>query len=834
MTAQNYRLRADSGSLNYTICFVPSPHSNKESPESMTERKQLETSTKELTMIQAGLSRTAKAEKVAPEKHCDICKSCETTSELTSNPEDESESESEHSSHYDWIHQCLAEFRGPGIYTSTTCDNRHPSSPGDLFNCSQAECQVCLDLSWTYFPMYFPQYDGLLKKPSPMDEAFRSVKTTLANLEASGSCDCCRIILKAIKQACEWVQGGYPAPFRALSARRVEVIIRIKANEHKTNSTVELIIAKDLLSEFHLELYTEPNVRCPWSSIGPASHVAVRPSVKYCAEFTNTRLADCNALHHNCKELTKPQLPTRVIDVGTITTLPRLFISGGKRANYITLSHCWGNKEHSPLRTTTLSLSRYYDEIPWTELGQTFQDAILITRELGVQFLWIDSLCIIQDSESDWETESARMAEVYLNSLLTLAATASLDGRGGCIIPRLSRTNNGLDETEIDLPSGEQVLLQSRSQEETDVFVRSAMRYSHDIIRMRRGSVETGAALLNRAWVYQETVLSPRTVHFHSEELIWECREGLSCECGHFEFPQRAGSPHGCMVYSPGSWKSPYSSIQLLKNNGVVQREEALQQWYRVIVDYSSLKLTYDADRLPALAGLASYFAEKLDTPYLAGLWLSDLSRGLLWKRSWGVPCRRLSGPGTTIPTWSWASIIPINDAHPHETPSTESPIQCPPQQVDVCITILAATCTIAGIDTFGKVSRGLLQVKGTLVEIPLLEHQGRESPSYYLQFGHQRYNYPLRAKGYNFRDLIFDVVGSQGALEEILPGESLYCLLVGYLENQNGLRTGRENFFLVLRNIRGRTFERVGLLCQNNNGADWFQNAEVAEIEIQ
>ncbi|PMD49472.1 HET-domain-containing protein, partial [Hyaloscypha bicolor E] len=334
----------------------------------------------------------------------------------------------------------------------------------------------------------------------------------------------------------------------------------------------------------------------------------------------------CNSLHRSCNILTKPQLPTRVIDVGTEATSPRLFESSGKRANYITLSHCWGNTEHQPVQTTTQTLLQHYKEISWEALGQTFRDAILITRELGLQFLWIDSLCIIQDSGSDWETESAGMAEVYLNSLMTLAATASLNSSGRAI------------------------------PEVADTFVRKPVRHGHDNICMKRGGIETGAPLLSRAWVYQETVMSPRTVHFHSEELIWECREDVSCECGYFKFPEVHEEIYGMARHVTNTWKSPFAMLQF-DNKGLGSAENMLDEWYRIIDAYSGLKLTHDGDRLPALAGLACRFAEALDTSYLAGLWLSDLWKGLLWRRNSDVTCRRLSGPKATIPTWSWASI---------------------------------------------------------------------------------------------------------------------------------------------------------------------------------
>jgi hypothetical protein len=420
-----------------------------------------------------------------------------------------------------------------------------------------------------------------------------------------------------------------------------------------------------------------------------------------------------------------------VIEVGTDATSPRLFESGGKRANYIALSHCWGNTEHQPVQTTTQTLLQHYKEISWAALGQTFQDAILITRELGLQFLWIDSLCIIQDSDSDWETESARMAEVYLNSLMTLAATASLDGSGGCLFPR-SPINVGLGDTETDLSTGEKIRLRTVAPEVADAFFRKPVRYGHDNIRMKRGSIETGAPLLNRAWVYQETVLSPRTVHFHSEELIWECREDVSCECGYYKFPEVPEEIYGMARHITSTWKSPFSMLQF-NNKGLKSPENILQEWYRIIDAYSGLKLTHDGDRLPALAGLASRFAETLDTSYLAGLWLSDLWRGLLWKRNSSVTCRRLSGPKATIPTWSWASLIPIHDAT--VAPSIEYP-KDRSIQVDDRFTILSAKCPLLGKNAFGQVNGGLLQVKAALAKDSTASNPGQRTSAIFSSFG--------------------------------------------------------------------------------------------------
>lgn len=68
-----------------------------------------------------------------------------------------------------------------------------------------------------------------------------------------------------------------------------------------------------------------------------------------------------------------------------------------------------------------------------SDLPPLFQDAIIITRQLGLRYLWIDSLCIIQDSLRDWETEAAKMASIYQNSYVTISATDASNGSAKCL-----------------------------------------------------------------------------------------------------------------------------------------------------------------------------------------------------------------------------------------------------------------------------------------------------------------------------------------------------------------------------------------------------------------
>ncbi|KAK2050895.1 HET-domain-containing protein, partial [Colletotrichum caudatum] len=128
-------------------------------------------------------------------------------------------------------------------------------------------------------------------------------------------------------------------------------------------------------------------------------------------------------------------LVNEVVDVGVDGRRePRLIVTGGAVGRYTTLSHCWGPRP--VIRTTSRTIDDHLGALPLDGLPPTFRDAVSITRSLGIRYVWIDSLCIVQDSEEDWELESARMGAVYASSYLTIAASASPDSTGGCFAPR--------------------------------------------------------------------------------------------------------------------------------------------------------------------------------------------------------------------------------------------------------------------------------------------------------------------------------------------------------------------------------------------------------------
>ncbi|KAH7076852.1 heterokaryon incompatibility protein-domain-containing protein [Paraphoma chrysanthemicola] len=138
-----------------------------------------------------------------------------------------------------------------------------------------------------------------------------------------------------------------------------------------------------------------------------------------------------SASHSACSgfNLEQQSLPTRVIDVGSGTNPPFLFITGGKVERYCTLSYCWGQCS-TAYNTTRDNLVAHEKELPIVspelKMPKTYHDAIVITRHLGVRYLWIDAICIVQDDPEDWRAEAAKMKDIYQNSYCTIAATGSM------------------------------------------------------------------------------------------------------------------------------------------------------------------------------------------------------------------------------------------------------------------------------------------------------------------------------------------------------------------------------------------------------------------------
>ncbi|PPQ98372.1 hypothetical protein CVT26_013578 [Gymnopilus dilepis] len=341
-------------------------------------------------------------------------------------------------------------------------------------------------------------------------------------------------------------------------------------------------------------------------------------------------LNDCTSDHHLCEEIRLTPasnnispFPTFLVDVGAERPCLRRTADLPSRPRYFTLSHRWGGSHIFQLKNANLAtLLTGFD---LANLPKTFRDAIFITRRLGYQYLWIDSLCIIQDSKEHWQTESTIMGDIYRGSMCTIAALGATDGDSGCF-----KTRNPLcfEACRFELAKDYTVQL-------------AAGRVKKQLSLTGYGpSVEP---LHERAWVMQEWMLSPRTLHFGTFGLYWECVSGSAND------------------HDPKLWKNPtpqFTIHQTCSMDITGKFDESYiafwRWWVRVISSYNPCGLTYGTDKLVAIAGLVKLVESKTRLHNIAGLWREFIFPELLWYT--GEPRQRPTG-GYQAPTWSWACL---------------------------------------------------------------------------------------------------------------------------------------------------------------------------------
>jgi len=357
-------------------------------------------------------------------------------------------------------------------------------------------------------------------------------------------------------------------------------------------------------------------------------------------------LLRCSSTHTLCAERAECFLPNRLLDVKAFGSssecdLKLVTTKDLKRANprpeYITVSHCWGSPSKRPIITSKANLQERMMRITFNSLPKTFCDAVRITRQLDQRYLWLDSLCIIQDDEADWAIESELMGNIYSNSYCTIAALSSCDSTIGFHRESVKHSTAGaIADVEVD-HKGKSVsrfrLLQHRPR---DWQLEYNGVYSHGTTSTKPENI---APLRFRAWALQEQELSQRAMHFGKGQLLWECKE----------LRATAQLP----------WVDA-TVLPLLCNRQ--EPDYPVHKWYTLVEEYALRSLTFDHDKLPALSGLASrYQAAFPDSQYIAGLWTKQFPRALLWYS------QRREGRRSNsyiAPTWSWASLIEATIKH--------------------------------------------------------------------------------------------------------------------------------------------------------------------------
>ena len=416
----------------------------------------------------------------------------------------------------------------------------------------------------------------------------------------------------------------------------------------------------------------------------------------------STWLRDCVKDHINCRKLNSGtrRLPRRLIHVGpTPNNLrPRLQETRALPADlsYTTLSHCWGS---TPIcRLVTNNYHGFLQYIPVDRLPKVFTDAITVTGRAGFDYLWIDSLCIIQDSPEDWAAESRIMGSIYENAVCNLAATGFENRSHGLFVQRplaLFKPIEAYVKGNIRVKGG--IVLQEGK---------------HFLVDRDMWLAEVVNAPLNRrAWVVQERILSPRTLHFGSNQLFWECCELSACELFPHGFPSVLPCTNlkSCIRSRDRPAHSPVTLSSLYAD------QTGWAAWFIIVSDYSRGRLTVPSDKLVAVSGLARLMQPRMKCRYLAGLWEEKLLHQLPWL-SPGSERREAEGLTPTVayrsPSWSWASV----DRPVEATDESRAAFMFSKAWLDTFSLILKADMTLLDDnDEFGRVTDGFIRIRGPL-----------------------------------------------------------------------------------------------------------------------
>ncbi|KHO01395.1 Heterokaryon incompatibility [Metarhizium album ARSEF 1941] len=347
-------------------------------------------------------------------------------------------------------------------------------------------------------------------------------------------------------------------------------------------------------------------------------------------------------------------LPTRLINVGTEAG-PRLTLvlsaeieTADKR--YIALSHCWGLTMPEAGKTMVKTLNDHLASIAEDRLPRSFRDFVQNTRRLGVPYVWIDSLCIVQDSREDWEREAAQMADVYSNAHLTMAASGSADGRGGCQVADHVRSYGPVD---IECRVNVDATAPARDSTAATIAFRLWSRDTYPV-----GQILGIDPLTKRGWSLQERELSPRVVHYCRDTIRWECRESRAT----IEFPwcDAASFDVGRLLDGASFTRPTLIGVPNVSSKPLSFVTKQRLSWFELVDRYTSRALTKQTDILPAFSGIARSIAATTSDEYLAGLWKSYFGHCLLWASNWhvGRGFRQHSRPADHLaPSWSWASV---------------------------------------------------------------------------------------------------------------------------------------------------------------------------------
>jgi len=552
-------------------------------------------------------------------------------------------------------------------------------------------------------------------------------------------------------------------------------------------------------------------IRCPWGLFPQSSRSwlwlsqfdTIDPSS---IDVSSAWLQDCYLNHEaTCSTKGESRLPNRVLAIGDSLDNIRLLETNNGTGGYACPSHCWGGSQ--VLKTRHNNLEDNKSCIPWEGISKTFQDAIIVARSLNIEYLWIDSLCIIQDDSADWIRELKEMCNIYENSQLTIAATSAPNATAGLFLKdRIRHKICGSTSTGTNFR-----------------FIVCKTDNTHPNKAMEGDPAFEIWPLLKRAWVLQERMLSPRVIRFGKTELMWECRHLARCECEIFKRNDLVDA------------KSKNFELLTQSTNASL-----IEAWHRLIETYCPLGLTVLSDKFPALSGLAKQMAKlRPRATYLAGLWSDSLERDLLWiNGDTGVPEIQIPIPAERhAPSWSWASTNG-NISHIQNGSFQDEKY---PQGPHIFFSVSDARTQLATDDPTGQVLGGSITITGPTLEAIFVDTLD-PTQHWKVMPDKTRFGIRINNSGQEIRQHInsvnqvfFDIPSNPFVLDlqlSLFHG-SVKCIRmarVPHMPQADGV-SHNEEWAMIVAPLRSATsFRRIGMLVLGRNASVYVEDPQESE----
>ncbi|KAH8650663.1 heterokaryon incompatibility protein-domain-containing protein [Tricladium varicosporioides] len=539
-----------------------------------------------------------------------------------------------------------------------------------------------------------------------------------------------------------------------------------------------------------VELYTTPGLPSKWVAFGPAPHIHSEVITDNSLDQISSWIDDCKTNHQGCNRRTNFGIPSRLLSVAGMDDdeIPIIRLEDTditREYEYVALSHVWSLT--SPLKTTLENLPKHQQAVSWNDLSIGLREVIILTMCLGITHIWIDSLCIIQDSSQDWESECPRMGHIYGEATVVFAAHG----------PELGFQKAPTIDLRDPDPS-----------RKDDNPIHARLRIDHkNIFSVSHDAV----TWLGRGWCMQERFFAPRLLHFggYCEEVFFECNTHTRCECSRIIDGRMEDR-----IYTLKSRLTNALAEAVRISDDTQVLDDLWRAYILVCEDYTARGLTYSSDTLPAISSLMSQFSPFFGA-YYAGIWERHLILSLQWESLNTQYCHRHRE--YVAPSWSWASRSGAVIWYMNST-TLRTPV--PTSATHEFAAIVCISCTAVGVDPFGKVSAGQLILRGYVTKMKI------SSTQLLIPDGRME----MRKEGMDGKKeecyVTFDAIEDA---QETTEGEILTCLDI--LRDKKGLH-GNFVTGLVLRKVEGkdRVYKRVGFSTMK---AEHFVGSKIIEVTI-